>query len=310
MHTTLDSMQLKQVREALLHEQHSEALIDLIFHLNLSLPLTEAARFALDTAQQLGWVTKDPSPRLTSTGWLVADPLREYRLWLDRDRRIHGELEHDLLVPERYADKKVLEVGSGFGCNLLSLARRVPGNFVGVEPMAIYRQFTPILAEREGMNAPEVHAGSGEQLPVADESFDIVLCYSAHQYMDIRKAIKEKARVLRPGGQLQIVGNTLNVYGPASLRSLLKRPSPSATLSVTRTIVNTVGYQWLGRRVWPSLSQFATASPIYPTKNAMCHWMSQAGLTVRPDLIKRVGEETCFVADKPHRPATQAGALH
>lgn len=310
MHATLNSLQLAQVREALLHEQHSDALIDLIFRLNLSLPLSDEAYHAMDTAQELGWIARDRAPRLTPTGWLVADPLREYRLWLDRDRRIHGELEHDLLVPERYADKKVLEVGSGFGCNLLSLARRVPGNFVGVEPMAIYRQFTHILAEREGMNAPEVHAGSGELLPFSDESFDIVLCYSAHQYMDIRKAIKEKARILRRGGQLQIVGNVLNVYGLTSLRSLSKRPSPSAAFNVTRTIVNTIGYQWLGRRVWPSLSQFATASPIYPTKNAMCRWMTQAGLTVRPDLIKRLAIDTCFVADKPHRPATQAGAPH
>jgi len=298
MHATLSSTQIQEVRGALLGKR-SDELIDLVFRLNLSLPLDSKAALAVEEAVRLGWVTASPSPKLSALGILVADPLREYRFWLDRDRCIHGEREHDLLVPERYATKSVLEVGSGFGCNLFSLARRAQGKFVGVEPMTIYRQFTPLLAEREGVEAPEVHAGTGEALPFESESFDIVLCYSAHQYMDIRKAICEMIRVLVPGGQLQIIGGTFDTYIAILARQLMRRPSPSNVLNGVRTTINTLSYRWLGRRIWQPSSEFATATPIYPSRGAMCHWLSLAGLDLRSDLIKRVGDETCFVADKP-----------
>lgn len=45
--------------------------------------------------------------------------------------------------------------------------------------------------------------GVGESMPFTHAEFDRVLIYSAHQYMNIPKALKEIFRVLRPGGQLQ-----------------------------------------------------------------------------------------------------------
>lgn len=298
MQTTLSAAQIEEVRQALLGAG-SDALVELIFRLNMSLPVDQANNPAIETALRLGWATFDSKPRLSPLGWLVADPLREYRLWLDRERRIHGERDSALLVPERYAGKSVLEVGSGFGCNLLSLKQRTHGEFVGVEPMAIYRQFTPLLAEREGIATPEVVDGTGEALPFADQRFDILLCYSAHQYMDILKALHEMSRVLKPGGQLQIIGGTLDSYGLGLIRHLMRHPSASAVLTGTRTLANTLSYQWLDRRVLVSRSAFATAAPIYPSRTAMCRWIASTGLTMRSDLVQRVGEETCFVADKP-----------
>lgn len=298
MQTTLSTEQIEEVRQALLGPD-ADALIDLIFRLNTSRPVDPVPSVAMKTASRLGWATLDPKPQLSPLGWLVADPLREYRLWLDRERRIHGERESALLVPERYAGKSVLEVGSGFGCNLLSLSRRTHGQFVGVEPMAIYRQFTPLLAEREGIAAPEVVDGAGEALPFADQRFDIVLCYSAHQYMDIRNALREMARVLKPGDQLQIIGSTLGSYASGLPRHLIRHPSASAVLNGARTLVNTLSYQWSGRRLLVSRSVFATAAPTYPSRAAMYRWITSAGLTMRPDLVQRVGVETCFVADKP-----------
>lgn len=298
MHSTLSSAQIEEFRQALL-ATHSDALIDLIFRLNLSLPLAAETTSAIETAVRLGWVTVNLKPELSSLGWLVADPLREYRLWLDRDRRIHGELDHALLAPECYSAKSVLEVGSGFGCNLLSLERRTHGTFIGVEPIAIYRQFTPLLAEREGVKAPQVLEGRGEALPFENGSFDIVLCYSAHQYMDIEAALKEMARVLLPGGQLQIIGGTLPTYSVTLARQLVQHPSPFKLLNGSLTMINTLSYQWLGRRLWQPASKFATAAPIYPTFGAMCRWVKAADLQLRRDLTKSMGAETCFVADKP-----------
>lgn len=304
MQTTLSSAQFQEVRKALLGP-HSDELIDLIYSLNMHLPLGAKAALAIEAAVDLGWVTAGPRPQLSPLGWFVADPIREYRLWLDRDRRIHGERVDDLLVPERYAHKSVLEVGSGFGCNLLSLSRRAQGHFVGVEPMAIYRQFTSMLAEREGMEAPEIRAGRGEALPFESKSFDIVLCYSAHQYMDIRKAIREMARVLVPGGQLQLIGGTLPLYIAHVGKRLIRHPSPSLVYTGMRTVLNTFSYRWLGRRVWVPSSAFTTVAPIYPSYGAMHRWFTEADLILRGGPVKRVGDETCFIADKPDHPSAR-----
>ena len=293
----LTDSQIEETRLALLGEESSR-LIDLIFRMNLSLPLGHDATASIESARRLGWIAGSQELSLTELGWLVADPLREYRFWQERGRRTHGEQEHALLAPENYEGKSVLEVGSGYGCNLFSLQYRASGDFVGVEPMAIYRQFTPILAAREGLNTPEVHDGTGESLPFQDGIFDIVLCYSSHQYMDIKKALIEMTRVLRQGGQLQIIGGTLDSYVAGILPAGTTRLSLSQAWQAARTLVNTTSYQWLGSRVWRPSSASFTAAPVYPSKNAMLRWMMAAGLKPRHDLMKRVGHETCFVADR------------
>ena len=53
-----------------------------------------------------------------------------------------------------------------------------------------------------GIAVPLVHA-SGEHVPFADESFDIVFAdYGAFFFADPYRTVPESARVLRPGGLL------------------------------------------------------------------------------------------------------------
>lgn len=276
----LNPDQLDAARTALLSSS-SDDLIDVMFRLNRQMPL----RTDPSPATKLGWIDEPP------LGWLVADSIREYRLWLDRDKRIHAELDYDLLSTERYSGKAVLEPGSGFGCNLLSLSR-VPGRFVGLEPVAVYRQLTSIFAEREGLPTPEVIDGKCETLPFSKEQFDIVLVYSAHQYMDIRQALREMARVLRPGGQVQIIGGTLDAY-------LLTNPAPrrlGQLRDFIMTVGNTISYELTGHRAVTRAG--ATGTPIYPRHQYMNRWMNEAGLTVREDLCRQFNNMACFVADK------------
>jgi SAM-dependent methyltransferase len=297
MNFLLDPIQFSDARKALL-DPHSSELIELMFRLNLRRSIEGVAGTAIATAVKLGWV-QPGGQDLTPLGWLVADPIREYRFWLDRGRRVHGEADYELLAPERYSGKHVLEPGSGFGCNLLSLSR-VPGRFVGLEPVALYRQFTPIFSEREGLPVPEVVDGKGEALPFPAETFDVVLCYSAHQYMDVRPALREMARVLKPGGQLQIIGGTLDAFASNMGGRLLRQPSLGSLKSYLLTIGNTLTYEVLGRRIFVPRGPAATTAPIYPRFSRMCRWMREdAGLQVRTELCRRIGVETCFVADKP-----------
>ncbi len=58
----------------------------------------------------------------------------------------------------------------------------------------------------------EWHEGSVEEIPLADDSFDAVICQLSLQFVEDRtRALRDMRRVLAPGGRL-----TLNVPGPIS----------------------------------------------------------------------------------------------
>ena len=50
--------------------------------------------------------------------------------------------------------------------------------------------------------------GTAEEIPLPDDSVDAVLVAQAWHWFDPERAVKEVARVLRPGGRLGLVWNT------------------------------------------------------------------------------------------------------
>ena len=284
MSLALTAEQFGGVRHALLGE-NSESFIAGLFRLNRRHACAPDDVPGLRVATEFGLVSEGA---LTHAGWLVSDSIREYTFWLQRDRRVHSEHHYGMLAPEKYAGMSVLEPGSGFGCNLLSLAR-VSGRFVGVEPIAVYRQLTSVFAEREGLPIPSVVAGSCEALPFGDAEFDRVLLYSAHQYMDLTTALPEIARVLRSGGQMHIIGPTLDAQ--LSMPRTLAEAKHCAV-----AVVNTLTYERIGRRPVRLIGGYPAV--VYPRYRFMRRFIAEAGLTPRDDLSRRVGDQTCFVADK------------
>lgn len=93
----------------------------------------------------------------------------------------------------------ILDVGSGPGDLVRSLAERMPAAFVsGVEPEADMRA----IATRRGASVVD---GSAEALPVASGSVDLIVStLSAHHWPDPAEALAEFARALRPGGEARI----------------------------------------------------------------------------------------------------------
>lgn len=290
---SLSPTALAAIRATLLSDR-GEAFLRLLVHLNLGRALGSDEHVALDVARQTGLVDLGRIA-LTPLGWLAADPMREYFWWRERDGRLHSEGQHECLSLTYYAGKAVLEPGSGFGCNLLSMCR-VSGRFVGVEPVKLYRQLTPVFAEREGLPAPSVVDGSGEALPFAAGEFDVVVCYSAHQYMDVRVALTEMGRVLRPGGQLQIVGGVLSL--PVMAQRWCRNPRLGALKRDLLTIANTWAYERIGRRLYMPRGPGATGAPIYPSTTYMQRWLREAGLCPRDDLSRPLSAEHCFIAEK------------
>src|SRR5262249_19744202 len=97
---------------------------------------------------------------LTAFGNKCADSAREYLLWIERGRRIHGEDQYHATKLENFRQKDVLELGPGWGSNLVRLAA-VSRRVVGVEIEPVYLEFSRILPKREGISPPEIFLGRG-----------------------------------------------------------------------------------------------------------------------------------------------------
>ena len=94
--------------------------------------------------------------------------------------------------------KRVLDVGCGMGQTLI--AAKLPRD---VEAYGVDCDIEAIETGR-GLAPPNIklECADGEKLPFEDEYFDLVFSRVALPYMDINKALREIARVLKGGGDL------------------------------------------------------------------------------------------------------------
>ena len=106
----------------------------------------------------------------------------------------------DWLLPPDAAD--VLDLGAGTGKLTTRLVERGLG-VVAVDPI-------PEMLELLSNSLPDTPAllGTAEEIPLPDNSVDAVLVAQAWHWFDPELAVKEVARVLRPGGRLGLVWNT------------------------------------------------------------------------------------------------------
>lgn len=105
------------------------------------------------------------------------------------------------------AGATVLDVGCGAGTDLLLAARHVgpAGRAIGVDMTDAMRQRASSGAASCGLANVEVRDGDATHLPVDDRSIDVVISNGVLNLVpDKRKAVAEIARVLKPGGRLQL----------------------------------------------------------------------------------------------------------
>lgn len=108
--------------------------------------------------------------------------------------------QREKVVPQAEGD--VLEVGIGTGLNMPFYQRARVRRIVGVDPAL---QMHPLALKRIAQAGlpVELVGLSAERLPLSDASFDSVVCtYTLCTIPDPVAALRELARVLRPGGRL------------------------------------------------------------------------------------------------------------
>jgi arsenite methyltransferase len=101
----------------------------------------------------------------------------------------------------------VVDVGCGGGMDLLLAALHVgpTGSAIGVDMTAEMRAQAERGARLCGLAHVDVRDGDATQLPVEDASVDVLISNGVLNLVPLKdRAIAEIARVLKPGGRLQI----------------------------------------------------------------------------------------------------------
>jgi SAM-dependent methyltransferase len=105
------------------------------------------------------------------------------------------------------AGERVVDVGCGAGFDTVIAARMVgpSGRVIGVDMTPAMLEKARRSAAEAGVENVEIREGYGEALPVPDAWADVVISNGVLNLMpDKRAGLGEMARVLRPGGRLQI----------------------------------------------------------------------------------------------------------
>lgn len=108
--------------------------------------------------------------------------------------------QREKVVPQ--ARGLVLEIGIGTGLNIPFYDKTKVTRIVGVDPALRMHRLADKRIAKAGLNV-ELIGLSAEKLPVADASFDTVVCtYTLCTIPDPAAALAEMRRVLKPGGKL------------------------------------------------------------------------------------------------------------
>lgn len=142
--------------------------------------------------------------------------------------------------------KAVLDIGCGAGQTLIASALPPGVTAWGVDPDARALALGRGLTDRVNFAS-----ASGEYLPFADGTFDMVFSRVALPYMNIPAALAEISRVLRPGGHLW-----LSLHPPAfafrTMSQAIRAGSLRGTVFPVYTLVNAVSLRVANRQLlWP-----------------------------------------------------------
>lgn len=104
-------------------------------------------------------------------------------------------------------NKKILEIGSGYGVNVIFWSKKYSLDVIGLEPesegFSDTLEVSQKLCDLNGLPNNKIVVGNAENIPFPDNFFDIVYSANVIEHTnDPKQSLKESIRILKPGGIL------------------------------------------------------------------------------------------------------------
>jgi SAM-dependent methyltransferase len=178
---------------------------------------------------------------------------------------VFGFPETDLhLLPDDLAGLDAVELGCGTAYISAWMTRR-GARVVGIDNSSKQLETAASLQRKHGMDFPLIH-GNAEHVPYPDASFDFAISeYGAVLWADPEVWIPEAARLLRPGGRLHVLTNSVIYY--------LCSPDDEDEPATDRLLRPQFGMR---RMVWPG----ETSVEFHPTHGDWIRLFTSAGFEI------------------------------
>jgi len=191
--------------------------------------------------------------------------------------------------------KEVLDAGCGvgYGVEILAAGGATSVTAVDIDPTAVAE-----ANSRFGEHAKEIVEGDLMQLPFADDSFDLVVCFETIEHVqDGRQALGELRRVLRPDGVLVVSSPNPEVYLGDNEYHVHEFQPKELAEAVGAHFANVALYRqdaWVGSTVRPSEGD-AEPEETLQTSDSVAHGEPTYGIVVGSDAeLPRLGAILAF----------------
>jgi ubiquinone/menaquinone biosynthesis C-methylase UbiE len=115
--------------------------------------------------------------------------------------------------------QNILDVGIGTGLISIAIAKRLSGKckILGIDITDVMLKKAKANIENESLrDIISLKEASAENIPVKDNLYDLIVCVFTIRHTDIKSALNEFIRVLKPKGRICIV----DLYAPEKWKSL------------------------------------------------------------------------------------------